>query len=82
MQVRGIDINGKEIRYGNRTNGTMIFCSNRNLVSLEIPEGITHIACSGNLIKELHLPDTIEIITCDEDVKLTGNLNCVMELCL
>ena len=65
MLAIGYTSDGKRIEF-DCSNG--LYCYNSDLVSLDIPEGVTKVMCWGNLLTELIIPDSVEVILCDKKV--------------
>ena len=59
----GIDVNGKEIEFD--FYGGYLNCEYRNLVSLTVPEGVTHVWCHNNQLTELIIPEGVERVECE-----------------
>ena len=63
-----IDINGKKeiIKQGTK----VIWCKNRQLTELILPDGIKRVYCNNNQITELTLPNDILVVRCDKTVDI------------
>ena len=66
MVAIGIDVHGKEIDFKRIIYEDLwcLWCQERELVSLTIPEGVTHVYCYDNQLTELKLPEGVTHITC------------------
>ena len=63
LTAKGIDIHGKEIEF-ECTLLKRIWCPKEQLVSLIIPEGVTHVYCHNNPLTELKLPKGVTWVSC------------------
>ena len=43
-------------------------CHSKDLVSLEVPEGVTFVICYNNKLSKLILPDSVTMLCCDKGV--------------
>jgi hypothetical protein len=73
MTTKGITRNGKEIDvpiYANDKHSKYknVQANGLDLISLEVPEGITDVMCNNNHLTHLHLPDSVEWVMCDPDL--------------
>ena len=62
MVAVGYTSKGERLEF-NCSNG-VLFCYDSDLVSLEIPESVTHVWCYNNKLTELILPEGVEFINC------------------
>ena len=58
----GIDVEGNEIEFD--CNDGVLSCYEKKLISLIIPEGVTHVYCGGNQLTELTLPEGVTSVWC------------------
>ena len=62
----------------------MLYCNDKDLVSLTIHKGVKLISCSNNLLTELVIPDTAKVVYCDMTVKglehLIGDEDIILKL--
>jgi len=58
----GIDIYGNKREF-DCGDGTL-FCWNKQLISLTIPEGVINLSCENNQLTELILPEGIDKVWC------------------
>ena len=66
MIAIGIDIHGEEREF-DCTDG-IVSCSGRKLISIIIPEGVTHVFCHNNQLTELKLPESVIRLWTDKEV--------------
>ena len=60
----GIDIHGKKIEF-DCTDG--LECFYKQLISLTVPEGVTHIRCFNNQLTKLTIPMGVKYINCTQN---------------
>ena len=62
----GIDVNGEEKKF--YCELLRLWCVDRNLISLTIPEGIRQVYCWNNHIAHLNLPNSVTDLYADKEV--------------
>ncbi len=68
LYTTGIDIKGKEKKISYK--GGDLWADNKDLVMLNIPEGIEYLnICDNKLIHIPTLPSSIKSLRCDKDIK-------------
>ena len=66
MVAVGITNKGKRLEFDCNTG--ILLCSNRDLISLELPEGVINVWCSNNKLSELTIPKSVTSLFCDKEV--------------
>ena len=66
MVAVGITSEGKIIEID--CSYDILHCYSKDLVSLDIPEGVIKVSCHNNKLTELILPDSVTRLICDKEV--------------
>ena len=74
LKAVGITNKGKRLEFKVNRNG-YLFCPNRDLVSLEIPDGVEAMFCVDNVLTELIIPESVKALDCDMNVKGLDNID-------
>ena len=45
-------------------NDSILSCSNQDLVSLDIPEGVKYVSCYNNFLTKLNIPEGVKEVWC------------------